>query len=98
MNHDWIKTATVYDVFSWADERFRSGAFEEVNSLIDEMVVADLDSDTVLAFLTCSSWAADKIPVRPAFFQRAKALFIERGEEDIDGLLSGLEPDLEGEK
>lgn len=91
MNPSWLDGAEVYDVFVWVNDRLNAGSFEEVDTVVQNLLIEELDTNILLAFLTITAAASHELPGRQNFFNRVKWLFIQRGEEEIDALLAGLE-------
>lgn len=87
----WLNNAGIDGVFVGVDSLLRAGAFDSVNQILLTLPIEEIDTDLVLAFLTITAAARSLLPDRSHYFARAKELFIKRGEEDIEGLLVGLE-------
>lgn len=77
----------IYDAI---DELLRKGSFAEVDRILQEISVSELSVDLLLALLTSTLPAADRLQHRDALFSRIQKSLRDRDELD-DTLLLGLE-------
>lgn len=81
-------------LIDWMDEHFRNGAFSEVSTMLDAIVLKKLDIQTITGILSLSYHAKEKIgDSRNIFFQKAIDDFRDRrgfSEERINRLIQRL--------
>ena len=66
-------------VFDAIDDALFAGEFAEVDALLARVDVSRLDSHVTCGFLTITSAAAEHLPARPDFAQRAQKRLEELG-------------------
>lgn len=77
-------------VYASIDQMLRSERFSEVNTLLDSLLLADYSTDVLLTLLTATFPAKSHLPSRLTFYEKARHLLDQRG-EDVETLLVGLE-------
>lgn len=60
-------------------------------AVVRDVDPARLPTDILISLLTASKWAHDRLPNRPAFVDRARAVIVERHPDRVAGLMRGLE-------
>jgi hypothetical protein len=76
----------VYDAI---DEKLRNGEFQDVDSMLAALHVADLSCDLLLGVLTATLPAKSRLPSRRAVLSETESVLKRRGEYE-EGLLTGL--------
>jgi len=78
-------------IYAQMDELFKTGKFNQVDTILENVDFGQLDLDTQLGFLTATLAAKEYLKKREAFFQKVKR-FVETTEprETQKGLLDGL--------
>ena len=79
------------DCYDVINDLFITGNFKAVDLMLRIVSVPDIDIDGMLTLLTTSSWAYKKLPYRETFLKKVEEELIKRGEDNIEGLLSGLQ-------
>ncbi|HQZ66689.1 MAG TPA: hypothetical protein PLY87_16470 [Planctomycetaceae bacterium] len=77
-------------IYDRADEMLLAGEFVALDSIIEGLDVEQLSVDVLLAVLTITLPAKDKLTTRNEFFECVKRTLKDRGEY-MEGLLTGLQ-------
>jgi hypothetical protein len=77
-------------LYDRVDELMRTGQFEALDSLLQQVRLGDMSIDVLLGLLTATLPARSRLPSRQAFFRETENALREWGEYE-DGLLTGLE-------
>lgn len=80
-------------VFERLDELFRHEKFEDCDNILQIVDLYKLETNLIIAFLSITLRAADKLPSRGNFVNRARQRFLamELEPDRISKLLRGLE-------
>jgi hypothetical protein len=79
------------EVYELIDGLLRAGRFDTIDAILKSIRIDVLDTDLIITYLTVTFPACHVLPSRKEFFDKAKQVFIDRGEQDIEGLLYGLD-------
>ncbi len=77
-------------LFDYFDELLLAGSFAEVATLLDQIEPSNLATPLLLAILTVTLPARDKLVARRAWFAKVERTLGDRGEA-VKELLAGLE-------
>jgi len=78
-------------IFNWCDDHFLDGYFEDVDNKLASIDIKSLWTDEILAYLSITIAAKEHLPSRDEFYVKCRAELEGREEDDVDGLLRGLE-------
>jgi hypothetical protein len=76
-------------VFDRIDEMLTANQFRDVNSILDAVTTGDWSLTMLMGFLSITLSAADRLPSRPAFFDRVWKTCTSMG-KNPEKLLGGL--------
>ncbi len=77
-------------LYDCVDELMRTGQFEALDSIIEDLIVSRLTIDVLVGLLTATLPAKSRLRSRPEFFSKTDTELRSRHEYE-DGLLTGLE-------
>ncbi len=81
--------AALDTVYLAIDDLCTAGKFTSVEGVLHQ-VNESLSTDLILGILTTTMSARRHLPSRPQIVERARQLFVVRGEDDVEGLMRGL--------
>jgi hypothetical protein len=83
--------AALDTIFQGLDERFRRGAFDDVNYLLPLVEVETLEPEIIVGFLSASFPGREHLSHRADLIRRARARLLHlRPEEEVNRLLQSL--------
>lgn len=85
-NDDWID-----ELFERVDGWHSAGEFARTDAYLRALDVSTLDTYKVVAVLSITLPAKDKLEARGAFVERARKRLLELAPDRIEGLMQGLE-------
>lgn len=78
----------VEDTVAWFEFNLRTGCFEQVNNILDNIDLTTLQAASILGILGLTYYAKGKLPGRPKFLERAEVVLKQNlGEERAERLL-----------
>jgi len=81
-----------YDILVEFDELFDKGKFGGVDSLLVDVDIEESSDNELVAYLTASSWAKDKLQYRTKFYHNVYKEFVKRiGKDKTKELIGSLE-------
>jgi hypothetical protein len=81
-----------YDILVEFDEFFDKGDFGIVDSLLVGIDIEKCEDVELVAYITASKWAKDKLMYRERFYERVYEEFVKRvGVKKTKELIGGLE-------
>jgi hypothetical protein len=82
---------TIDFIFNTIDNALSQGEFSSVDLVLSALTLDQLNIDAMLAFLTITLAAKDRLQTRDYLFDDIKKYLIEKKEKNIKALLQGLE-------
>lgn len=77
-------------LFDHVDDLYLEGKFEEADQFFRALNLLELDISLLVAVLSCSFCARDKLPYRPELVHKVEDRLRELAPDRLEGLMRGL--------